>query len=351
MRKIIHLDMDCFYAAIEIRNNPTLRGHPVAVGGANRRRGVLTTCNYEARAFGIHSAMPVFMALEKCPHLIVTPVHFDQYRNESLRIRDIMTSYTDLIEPLSLDEAYMDVSHLREAPSKIAIELRKKIYRTTGLHASAGIAPNKLLAKIASDWKKPRGQFEIKTSQITSFMERLPIRKIWGIGKVASERLHSLGVETCGQMQKLSSNKLQSQFGKFGKELYHLCRGIDERPVEKNRIRKSISTEQTYSKDLKTLDDCSEKLPSLLEDLWEDLGKHAESRRITKVFIKIKFSDFSRTTVERTNLNPSSETYQQLLKEGFGRKGQSIRLLGIGVRFAEESAEQDQQLEFDLHLR
>jgi DNA polymerase-4 len=351
MKRIIHLDMDCFYAAIEIRNNPTLRGQPVAVGGANRRRGVLTTCNYEARAFGIHSAMPVFMALEKCPHLIVTPVHFDEYRKESLRIRELMTHYTDLIEPLSLDEAYMDVSHLRETPSKIASELRKKIYRTTGLHASAGIAPNKLLAKIASDWRKPNGQFEIKTSQIDSFMEDLPIRKIWGVGKVASERLNSLGVETCGQMQRLSSNKLQSQFGKFGKELYHLCRGIDERSVEKNRIRKSISTEQTFSTDLKTLDDCSEKLPSLLDDLGEDLGKHAESRRIIKIFIKIKFSDFSRTTVERTGLNPSLETYRQLLQEGFGRKGQSIRLLGIGVRFAEESAEQDQQLEFDLHLR
>ncbi|MBL4575984.1 MAG: DNA polymerase IV [Opitutaceae bacterium] len=350
IRKIIHLDMDCFFAAIEIRNNPSFRGQPVAVGGTDHRRGVLTTCNYEAGEFGIHSAMPIFMALEKCPHLIITPIHFDDYRQESMRIRELMTSYSDILVPLSLDEAYIDVSHIPENPSKIASQLRKKIYQTTGLHASAGIAPNKLLAKIASDWNKPNGQFEVKVDQIAAFMENLSVKKIWGIGKVASERLEKVKVTTCGQMQQLSPNRLQSLFGKFGKELYHLCRGIDERSVKKNQIRKSISTEHTFSQNLKTLEDCSNKLLFLLDDLEENLGKHAESRRITKVFIKIKFSDFSRTTVERTGLNPSLKTYRELLQEGFGRKGQPVRLLGIGVRFAEESADRNQQLEFDLHL-
>jgi len=348
MRRIIHLDMDCFYAAIEVRNNPDLRAHPVAVGGAHDRRGVLTTCNYEARAFGIRSAMPTFKALQKCPHLIVVPVHFEAYRKESRRIRTLMESFTDLIEPLSLDEAYLDVSHLTQPAGEIASRLRDQIYSTTGLTASAGIAPNKLLAKIASDWNKPNGQFEIKPEEVANFMGTLPVRRVWGIGPVTASKLQSLGVETCGQLQQMTSIKLQQLFGRFGAELHDLCRGQDDRPVETHRERKSLSNERTFSTDLQTLEECRERITPMVDELTNDLRQHREESEIAKVFVKIKFADFSRTTVERTGLLPDLSSYQGLLAEGFGRSGQPVRLLGVGVRFAEPKHKKAVQLELDL---
>lgn len=346
-RKIIHLDMDCYYAAIEVRNNPTLRGQPVGVGGTQDRRGVLTTCNYEARKFGVRSAMPTFMAMEKCPHLIIVPVHFEEYRKESRRIRAIMGEFTEVIEPLSLDEAYLDVSHLPDAVAA-ATELRRRIYRITGLHASAGIAPNKLLAKIASDWRKPNGQFHIAPHDIKLFMKQLPVQRIWGVGKVAAERLEKLGITTCGQLQELSRFKLQAEFGKFGLELHELCRGVDDRPVETHRVRKSLSTERTYTHDLATLEECLERFASLFDELTEDLRRYGEARRVTGVFVKLKFSDFSQTTVGRASTQPIREVFHELLTEGFGRSGHGVRLLGAGVRFAEESSEDDNQLELPL---
>ena len=341
--------MDCFYAAIEVRNNPDLRGHPVAVGGARDRRGVLTTCNYEARAFGVRSAMPTFMALQKCPHLIVVPVHFEAYRHESRRVRALMEELTTLIEPLSLDEAYLDVSHLPRPPSAVAEELRHRIYQTTGLTASAGIAMNKLLAKIASDWNKPNGQYEITPEAVADFMHSLPVRRVWGIGPVAAARLQSLGITTCGQMQQLTALELQQLFGRFGSELFDLCRGRDDREVEPNRERKSLSTERTFTNDLETLEDCRSRLEPMVGELLEDLRHHRDGPPIAKVFVKIKFADFSRTTVERTGLEPSVETFHGLLAEGFGRSGQPVRLLGVGVRFAEPSLELERavQLEFE----
>ncbi|RKX36239.1 MAG: DNA polymerase IV [Verrucomicrobia bacterium] len=348
MRKIIHLDMDCFYAAIEVRNNPDLRGHPVAVGGAHDRRGVLTTCNYEARAFGIRSAMPTFKALQKCPHLIVVPVHFDAYRNESRRIRALMESYSELIEPLSLDEAYLDVTHLSQSASEVASKLRDRIYSTTGLTASAGIAPNKLLAKIASDWKKPNGQFEIQPEEVADFMGTLPVRRVWGIGPVTASKLQSLGIETCGQMQQMTSIDLQQLFGRFGAELHDLCRGHDDRPVETRRERKSLSTEQTFSTDLQTLEECRERILPMVDELTKDLRRHQGGPEIAKVFVKIKFADFSRTTVERTGPEPDPLVYHDLLAEGFGRSGQPVRLLGVGVRFAELKPQRAIQLEFEF---
>src|SRR5215210_470784 len=185
-RKIIHLDMDCFHAAIEVRDHPELRGFPVAVGGCSRR-GVLTTANYEARVFGVRSGMPTWMALEKCPGLVVMPMRFDVYRAETERIREIFRAFTELIEPLSLDEAYLDVTHIPHEPAAIAAEIRARIFETTELTASAGIGPNKLVAKIASDWNKPNGQFEVR--DVGEFMRDLPVRKIWGIGRVSAEKL------------------------------------------------------------------------------------------------------------------------------------------------------------------
>jgi DNA polymerase-4 len=333
-RAIIHLDMDCFYAAIEVRNRPELRGKPVGVGGARDRRGVLTTCNYEARKFGVRSAMPTFMALQRCPKLIVMPTRFDVYRREAAVIRAILQRFTSLIEPLSLDEAYLDVTSHPGAPGALAQLIRDRIFRKTKLTASAGIGPNKLVAKIASDLNKPNGQFEVAPRDVPEFMASLPVRKIWGIGAVTEQKLQQRGITTCGELQRYSRFELQNIFGKFGAELYDLCRGIDERPVEPDRERKSLSNEETFSSDLETLAECQEKLEELFGELMADLAQKEAARTITKIFVKLKFADFTRTTVERAGLAPSLGEFRQLLAEAFGRTGKSVRLLGVGVRFA-----------------
>src|SRR5256714_8453635 len=242
--------MDCFYAAIEVRDQPSLKGKPVGVGGARDRRGVLTTCNYEARKFGVRSAMPTFMALQRCPNLVIMPTRFDVYRKESAVIREILHRFTPLVEPLSLDEAYLDVTEHPGAPGPLAQVIRGLIFRKTKLTASAGIGPNKLVAKIASDLKKPNGQFEVKQEEGPAFMDKLPVRKLWGIGEKTEEKLDKLGIVTCGDMQRLSRVALQEHFGKFGIELYDLCRGIDDRPVEPDPERKSPTTQGTIASDL-----------------------------------------------------------------------------------------------------
>jgi DNA polymerase-4 len=333
-RSIIHLDMDCFYAAIEVRDQPSLKGKPVGVGGARDRRGVLTTCNYEARKFGVRSAMPTFMALQRCPNLIILPTRFDVYRKEAALIREILFRFTPLVEPLSLDEAYLDVTDHPGAPAPLAQVIRGLILRKTKLTASAGIGPNKLIAKIASDLKKPNGQFAVKPEEVPAFMKELPVRKLWGIGEVTGQKLEKLGIATCGDMQRLSRFALQEQFGKFGIELYDLCRGIDDRPVEPDRERKSLSNEETFSTDLETLAECEEKLPELFEELMADLDQKEASRPVTKIFVKLKFHDFTRTTVERAGLPPTLDQFRLLLAEGFARTQKSVRLIGLGVRFA-----------------
>ncbi len=348
MRTILHLDMDCFYAAIEVRDNPALRGQPVAVGGSSDRRGVLTTCNYEARKFGVRSAMPTFLALRKCPHLVVVPVRFKAYRRESARVRALMAAYTDLVEPLSLDEAYLDLTALRRPGAEVAAELRRRIFRTTGLTASAGIAGNKLLAKIASDWNKPDGQHEIRTAEVAAFMRDLPVRRIWGIGRVAAERLERLGITTCGRLQTLPMWRMQELFGRFGSELHGLCRGQDDRPVEPHRPRKSLGTESTFPRDLATLEACEAGLEPMHRELIGELHRHAEARRVTEIFVKLKFSDFSRTTVASRGAAPEFAAYRELLARGFARSGRGVRLIGLGVRFAEESSEEETQLELPL---
>jgi len=339
---IIHLDMDCFYAAIEVRDRPSLRGKPVGVGGARERRGVLTTCNYEARKFGVHSAMPTFMALQRCPNLIVLPTRFDVYRREAAIIRAILYQFTSIIEPLSLDEAYLDVSAHPSAPAALAQEIRSAIFRTTKLTSSAGIGPNKLIAKIASEMNKPNGQFEVKPEDVATFMTDLPVRKIWGIGEKSERKLEELGIKTCGELQRFSRPELFNLFGKFGLDLYDLCRGVDERPVEPDRPRKSLSTEETFALDLTTLEQCEEKLEELFQDLMADLAQKESARDITKVFVKLKFNDFTRTTAERAGLAPTLGDFRSLLSEAFARTGKPVRLIGVGVRFAEPTPEDAQ---------
>jgi DNA polymerase IV len=341
-RVIIHLDMDCFYAAIEVRDRPSLRGKPVGVGGARDRRGVLTTCNYEARKFGVRSAMPTFMALQRCPNLIVLPTRFDVYRREAAIIRGILYQFSSIIEPLSLDEAYLDVTAHSSAPGPLAQVIRSTIFQKTKLTSSAGIGANKLIAKIASEISKPNGQFEVKLEQVSDFMKDLPVRKIWGIGEKTERKLEELGVKTCGELQHFSRPELVNLFGKFGLDLYDLCRGIDHRPVEPDRPRKSLSTEETFAVDLTTLEQCEEKLEELFQDLMADLAQKESTREITKIFVKLKFNDFARTTAERAGLAPTLQDFRSLVAEAFARTGKPVRLIGVGVRFADATLENAQ---------
>jgi len=334
-RTIVHIDMDCFYAAIEVREYPHLAGTPVAVGGRSTHRGVLTTANYEARKFGCRSAMPAFKALRLCPHLTILPVRFDLYRAESQRIQGIFEAFTGLIEPLSLDEAYLDVTHLRSRGGHVAAEIRARIFEETRLTASAGIAPNKFLAKVASDLNKPNGQYEVLEAEIPAFMQDLPATKIWGVGKRTAERLEALGVRTCGDLQCWKLPALTREFGKFGLDLYQLCRGQDDRLVLPDRERKSVSTERTFSEDVTSLHDGMEKLESILEELTADLASGHTDRRIAKSFVKLKFSDFRSTTAECAARSVEPDAYGRLLEEAWSRRGeQNVRLIGAGVRFA-----------------
>jgi DNA polymerase IV len=345
-RSIIHLDMDCFYAAIEVRDRPELAGKPVAVGGARDRRGVLTTCNYEAREYGVRSAMPTFKALQRCPELIVMPTRFEVYRRESSKIRAILHRFTPLVEPLSLDEAFLDVSRQEGDPAALAQIIRQLIFQNTRLTASAGIAPNKMLAKIASDWNKPDGQFEIRSEDIAGFMQELPVRKLWGIGAKSAEKFARLGIATCGELQRLSRIQLHEWFGKFGLELYLLCRGDDRREVNPDRERKSLSNERTFTSDLTSVAQCEARIPDLFEELVADLKKTGGEGRVKAVFVKIRFADFTRTTVERAGLPLEIDSFLRLLREGLQRKHLGVRLLGLGVRFAGEDSEVPGQLEF-----
>lgn len=346
MPKIIHVDMDCFYAAIELRERPELRGKPVAVGGG--KRGVLTTCNYEARAFGCRSAMPAFKARRLCPGLIFLPVRFDLYRAESRRIREIFHEFTDLVEPLSLDEAYLDVSALKSGPAAVASEIRHRIRERTQLTASAGIGPNKFLAKIASDWRKPDGQFEIRPEEVESFMPTLPVERLWGVGGRTAEKMHALGWKTCADLQRVPGAVLGQHFGKFGHSLHDLCRGIDHRAVEPDRERKSVSSEETCFENISRLETARERLTELLADVAEICRARHVDRAIREGFVKLKFGDFAQTSAQCPLSAPDPVVFAALLEEAWGRRaGRSVRLIGAGVRFhsREAVAEQGQQLE------
>src|SRR3990167_1791290 len=335
MRKIIHLDMDCFYAAVEMRERPELAGKPIAVGGGNRR-GIVTTCNYEARKFGIHSAMPGFLARARCPHLIFLPVRFELYRADSKRIQAILYEYTPLVETLSLDEAFLDVSASDRYAWDIAKEMRARILTETGLTASAGIAPNKMLAKIASEWKKPNGQFAVLPEQINDFMATLPVRKSWGIGPKSAEKFIVQGIKTCGDLQRFSLAEMIHIHGKWGQELYQLCRGQDNREIHPHRLSKSFSNENTFLDNLTSLEKCTSAIAKIADEMLEDLRIKEPHRHIRKAFIKIKYSDFTRTTKECICLTPNASVYKDLLAQAYTRKNLPIRLLGTGVRFSTE---------------
>lgn len=336
-RKIIHCDCDCFYASIEMRDNPELAGKPIAVGGLPDKRGVVATCNYEARKFGIRSAMAAATARRKCPDLIIIRPDMDKYREASRSIHSIFRRYTDLIEPLSLDEAYLDVSNCelhQGSATIIAQSIRDAVRSEVGITISAGIAPNKFLAKVASDWNKPDGQFVVTPAQVDEFVAGLPVRKLHGVGKVTAQKMQRLGIETCADLRTLNQEQLLKYFGSFGERLHQLSMGTDNRPVTVERVRKSVSVENTFVTDLPDLPSCLEQLPSLQLQLAKRLERIGDDLQIHKQFIKIKFSDFVQTTVEMLSGHTVPENFIEMCKQGFARGNRPVRLLGMGVRLA-----------------
>jgi DNA polymerase-4 len=343
-RKIIHCDCDCFYAAVEMRDDPQLRGRPLAVGGRPDSRGVVATCNYEARAFGVHSAMASSHAQRLCPDLLIVAPDMSRYRDAAKAIRRIFLDYTDRVEPLALDEAYLDVTDSTRASSatQIAREIRARVAAEVGVTISAGVAPNKFLAKIASDWRKPDGLFVIKPHQVDEFVRKLPVSRLHGVGKVTAERLAGLGIETCADLRSVDRVQLVRWFGKFGQRLAELAHGIDTREVTPNRERKSISVERTFSADLPTLQACVAELPALIERLRERAEGAGVRRPVLQLFLKLKADNFRQTTIERAATGISLAHYESLCAEAFARLQRPIRLLGVGIRL--DSAA-DQQLD------
>ncbi|MFZ6720099.1 DNA polymerase IV [Undibacterium sp. Ji49W] len=342
MKKIIHCDCDCFYAAIEMRDDPALRGKPLAVGGKPDQRGVVATCNYEARRYGIRSAMPMSQAVRRCPDLMIMPPTMEKYRIASRQILAIYRDYTDAVEPLSLDEAYLDVSHSTQhkgSATLIAQEIRARIAETVGITASAGVAPNKFLAKIASDWNKPDGMFVILPDQVEEFVAALPVARLFGVGKVTAAKLHSMGIHECRDLLKWSLPDLMQHFGKLGNNLYQLCRGMDRREVCAYSERKSVSVEETYTIDLPDLAACQAELPALYKSLQQRMQRAAAEDSIQKLYVKIRFSDFRITTVECGARALDQDMYAQLLATGYSRRQLPVRLLGLGTRLADEKTE------------
>lgn len=357
-RKIIHIDMDCFYAAVEMRDNPALVGKPVAVGGSTERRGVIATCNYEARKYGVRSAMATAYALKICPNLKLVKGRMTVYQEESQKIRSIFADYTPLIEPLSLDEAYLDVtdsSLFQGSATRIANDIRRRIKAELNLTASAGVASCKFVAKVASDENKPDGICVVPPEQLQKFVNQLSLKKIPGVGLVTLKKLNQLGLFTCADVRQFPFNELQKRFGKFGQVLWDRVHGIDERIIQVSRTRKSVGVERTLNEDISTLQDCSKVLDHLFCKLNERLSahqqKHNEGRpaAIKTLGVKLKFSDFQQTTAEHRYPSVHRSAFTPLLEEAFNRaKGRGIRLVGLHVGLGE--SEDARQLTLPLKV-
>ncbi|MGK9174632.1 DNA polymerase IV [Yokenella regensburgei] len=344
MRKIIHVDMDCFFAAVEMRDNPALRDIPIAIGGSRVKRGVISTANYPARKFGVRSAMPTAMALKLCPHLTLLPGRFDAYKEASNQIRDIFSRYTSLIEPLSLDEAYLDVTdspHCHGSATLMAQEIRETIFRETQLTASAGIAPIKFLAKIASDLNKPNGQYVITPADVPAFLRTLPLSKIPGVGKVSAAKLETLGLRTCEDVQNSDLAMLLKRFGKFGRVLWERSQGIDDRQISSERLRKSVGVERTLLDDIYQWEECEAIIENLYAELERRLLKVKPDLLIARQGVKLKFADFQLTTQEhiwpRLNKEDLLATARKAWDER--RSGRGVRLVGLHVTLLDPQME------------
>jgi DNA polymerase-4 len=334
-RKIIHIDMDAFYASVEQLDNPSLRGKPVAVGGSENR-GVVAAASYEARKFGVKSAMSGFIAKKNCPDLIFVSPRFDRYKEISNKIQSIFKEYTDMVEPLSLDEAYLDVTQNKKgnpSASILAEEIRLRIFNEVGLTASAGISVNKFVAKIASDYNKPNGQKTVNPEDVIAFLEELPIRKFYGVGKVTTEKMYQLGIFTGIELKSKSVEFLEKHFGKSGYFYYDVVRGIHNSEVKSNRITKSVAAEHTFDVNLSSEIFMMEQLENIASTLEKRLKKHSISGKT--VTLKIKYSDFTQQTRSKTvpyfisDKGLILETVKELLYQE--RMKDSVRLLGISL--------------------
>lgn len=345
-RKIIHVDMDCFYAAVEMRDNPSLAGKPVAVAH-DAPRGVVTTANYVARKFGIRSAISAALAKKLCSSLIIVPPRFEAYKAESAKIHAIFHEYTDVIEPLSLDEAYLDVTVNKpgiQLAMDIAREIKAKIKQRTGLTASAGVSFCKFLAKIASDWRKPDGLCVIHPDQALDFISKVPIEDFWGVGPATAQRMRKLGITNGEQLRNCSLQMLSHHFGKSGRSLYNFARGIDNRRVEPSRIRKSVSCEQTLTADTAS----HREIMQLIEEMAPDLQRRvAKNNFVGHTFVlKVKYANFKTHSRSHTYLTQLTEASQfvsaaKALLPSVLPPGQMIRLVGIGVANNQHSADTD----------
>ena len=346
--------MDAFYASIEQRDDPSLSGKPVAVGGSSKR-GVVASASYEARKYGVRSAMPSMIAKRLCPELIFTKSRFDVYQSVSKQIRAIFESYTDLVEPLSLDEAFLDVTHSKKGlPSAtlLAKAIRQEIFETTQLTASAGVSFNKFLAKVASDMNKPNGQKVILPEEAIAFLETLPIEKFYGIGKVTAARMHKMNIRTGADLKQMSLLELGQRFGKAGRFFYHIVRAKDDRPVNPNRIRKSLGAERTFSDDLTNVMDMKTKLRKIAEKLFDYMeSKDNFGRSLT---LKVKSADFKIITRSKTlntdinSLELMNDLVDELLEKAL-KEVKCVRLLGITIsNLSREHLGEGIQLEFDF---
>lgn len=337
-RKIIHIDMDAFYAAVEQRDFPNYRGVPLAVGGSSTQRGVIATASYEARAFGVKSAMSTYKALKLCPHLIVVPGRFEAYKAVSQQIRTIFADYTNDIEPLSLDEAYLDVTgESARSPSAtlLAYEIKQRIWKETGLRASAGVSYNKFLAKVASDYNKPNGLCVIPPHKAQPFIETLPIGRFYGIGQKTEPKLKALGIHTGADLKALSLAQLEELFGKSAEFYYQLVRGQDNRPVETEWVRKSVGAETTFSQDLRQPEAMLQALNKLAEEVLTWNHRHQNYGRT--LTLKVKYADFHQVTRSRTQAQPYQtleilqKTLGELLPLTKAGPQHPVRLLGVSV--------------------
>jgi len=335
VRRILHCDMDCFFAAVHMRDDPSLAGKPVIIGGSPAGRGVVAAASYEVRRYGVHSAMPAAQAVKRCPHAIFIKPDFARYKAESQAIFAIFRDFTPLIQPASLDEAYLDVTdHLEPLGSATAVarEIRRRVLAARRLTVSVGVGPNRLIAKIASDFDKPDGLTVVKPGQVLEFLEPLPVRRLHGIGPATERALHALGVKTVGELRALPLEVLEQRFGRHGQDLYHYSRGIDERPVRTHRERKSLGHERTYARDLVTI----EEMDAQIEDLSQRVASGLAQREIAArtITVKVRYPDFTTLTRARTLAQPVASPQQiaavarELLRQTEAA-ARNVRLLGV----------------------
>ena len=348
---ILHVDMDAFYASIEEREHPELVGKPVIVGGTPQGRGVVAAANYAARTFGVHSAMPARTAVKLCPNAVFLPTRIDYYAKVSEQIRDIFEAFTPRVEPLSLDEAFLDVTESQKlfgTPESIGRQIQQTVHKELQLVASVGIAPNKFLAKIASDLEKPAGFVVVPDNAIQAFLDPLPVRRLWGVGPVTAAALEQLGIQTIGQVRLLPANALHERFGQHGKHLWNLAQGIDDRPVVTDKAAKSISHETTFAVDVTDRDVLRAQALALTDQVAARLRIRGLSGKTVQ--LKIRFGDFQTITRAATLPNPTQLTQpiwravQQLLTKNLPRPNAPIRLIGVGVSSLDNDPQHQQEL-------